>query len=126
MKRLMLLGASALILATFVPQEADAQQGRRGVRGPGSGVVMGRGVRGPGYTYRGGYRRGRGWGPAVGLGALGLGVLGAAGLLGRIGLGPGLRLLELTLLLERLVAGDGTGDLLRGPGDLVHQAGSFL
>ena len=78
MKRLMLLGASALILATFVPQEADAQQGRRGVRGPGSGVVVGRGIRAPGYAYRGGYRRGRGWGPAVGLGALGLGVLGAA------------------------------------------------
>ena len=64
MKRLMLLAASALILATFVPQEADAQQGRGGVRGPGSGVVVGRGVR-----DRGGYRRGRGWGPAVGLGA---------------------------------------------------------
>jgi hypothetical protein len=60
MKRLMLLGASALIFATFVPKEADAQQGRRGVRGPGSGVVVGRGVRGPGYAYRGGYRRGRG------------------------------------------------------------------
>jgi hypothetical protein len=78
MKRLMLLGASALILATFVPQEADAQQGRRGVRGPGPRGAIARGVRGPGVVYRGGYRRGPGWGPAVGLGVLGLGVLGAA------------------------------------------------
>jgi hypothetical protein len=79
MKRLTLLGATALLLATLVPQEADAQQGRRGVGGPGQRGAIARGVRGPGYAYRGGYRRGgRGWGPAVGVGVLGLGILGAA------------------------------------------------
>jgi hypothetical protein len=81
MKRLTLLGATALLLATLVPQEADAQQGRRGVGGPGQRGAIARGVRGPGYAYRGGYRGGyrrggRGWGPAVGV--LGLGILGAA------------------------------------------------
>jgi hypothetical protein len=83
MKRLTLLGATALLLATLVPQEADAQQGRRGVGGPGQRGAIARGVRGPGYAYRGGYRGGyrrggRAWGPAVGVGVLGLGILGAA------------------------------------------------
>jgi hypothetical protein len=83
MKRLTLLGATALLLATLAPQEADAQQGRRGIGGPGQRGAIARGVRGPGYAYRGGYRGGyrrggRGWGPAVGVGVLGLGILGAA------------------------------------------------
>src|SRR4051794_41930574 len=58
MKRALLLAASALVLTAFVPEQADAQGRRFGVRG---GVV-----RGPVYAYpRGyyGYRRGyRLWG----------------------------------------------------------------
>src|SRR5690242_18498367 len=55
MKRAMLLAAAALTLTAFVPEQADAQVRRFGVRGP---VVVGRG---PVYAYpRGyyGYRRG--------------------------------------------------------------------
>src|SRR4051812_50127795 len=53
MKRVLLLAASAVVLTAFVPEPADAQGRRFGVRG---GVV-----RGPVYAYpRGyyGYRRG--------------------------------------------------------------------
>ena len=73
MKRILLLGASVLLLSTFIPQEADAQ-GRRGFAraGPRGVVVVPRGR--PGYAYR----PGRGWGPAVGLGVLGGAALGAA------------------------------------------------
>src|SRR3954468_16629922 len=73
MKRALLLAASALVLTAFVPEQADAQGRRFGVRG---GVV-----RGPVYAYpRGyyGYRRGY-YRPGVGA-AVGLGVLGAAAL----------------------------------------------
>jgi hypothetical protein len=75
MKRVVLLAASALVLTAFVPEQADAQGRRFGVRG---GVV-----RGPVYAYpRGyyGYRRGYrpGVGAAVGLGILGGAALGAA------------------------------------------------
>jgi hypothetical protein len=76
MKRALLLAASALVLTAFVPEQADAQGRRFGVRG---GVV-----RGPVYAYpRGyyGYRRGYyrpGVGAAVGLGVLGAAALGAA------------------------------------------------
>ena len=55
MKRVLLLAAAALTLTAFVPEQADAQVRRFGVRGP---VVVGRG---PVYAYpRGyyGYRRG--------------------------------------------------------------------
>jgi hypothetical protein len=74
MKKLMLLGASVLLLSTFTPQEADAQR-----RGYGYGRAGPRGVV-VAPRYRGGYayRRGRGWGPAVGLGVLGGAALGAA------------------------------------------------
>jgi hypothetical protein len=78
MKRVVLLAASALVLTAFVPEQADAQGRRFGVRGP---VVVGRG---PVYAYpRGyyGYRRGYyrpGVGAAVGLGVLGAAALGAA------------------------------------------------
>jgi hypothetical protein len=75
MKKVLLLGASVVLLSTFTPQEADAQW-RRGYGrvGPRAVVVA------PGYRgYRGyGYRRGPGWGPAVGLGVLGGAALGAA------------------------------------------------
>src|SRR3954465_12981269 len=74
MKRVLLLAASALVLMAFVPEPADAQGRRFGVRG---GVV-----RGPVYAYpRGyyGYRRGYrpGGGAAIGLG-LGAAAVGAA------------------------------------------------
>jgi hypothetical protein len=74
MKKVLLLGASVLLLSTFTPQEADAQW-RRGYGygrvGPRAVVVAPR--------YRGyAYRRGPGWGPAVGLGVLGGVALGAA------------------------------------------------
>jgi hypothetical protein len=78
MKRVLLLAAAALTLTAFVPEQADAQVRRFGVRGP---VVVGRG---PVYAYpRGyyGYRRGYygpGLGAAVGLGILGGAALGAA------------------------------------------------
>jgi len=78
MKRVLLLAAAALTLTAFVPEQADAQVRRFGVRGP---VVVGRG---PIYAYpRGyyGYRRGYyrpGVGAAVGLGVLGAAALGAA------------------------------------------------
>src|SRR6185437_5725950 len=85
MKRVLLLAAAALTLTAFVPEQADAQGRRFGVRGP---VVVGRGPvivgRGPVYGYpRGyyGYRRGYygpGLGAAVGLGILGGAALGAA------------------------------------------------
>ena len=77
MKRALLLAASALVLTAFVPEQADAQGRRFGVRG---GVAL----RGPVYAYpRGyyGYRRGYyrpGVGAAVGLGVLGAAALGAA------------------------------------------------
>src|SRR4051794_5428570 len=83
MKRVLLLAASALMLTAFVPEQADAQGRRFGVRG---GVVRGPVIvrRGPVYGYpRGyyGYRRGY-YGPglsaAVGLGILGGAALGAA------------------------------------------------
>ena len=75
MKRVVLLAASALVLTAFVPEPADAQGRRFGVRGGA--------VRGPVYAYpRGyyGYRRGYrpGVGAAVGLGILGGAALGAA------------------------------------------------
>src|SRR5215217_1151957 len=80
MKRVLLLAASALVLTAFVPEQADAQGRRFGVRG---GVVRGPVIvgRGPVYGYpRGyyGYRRGS-YGPGVGA-ALGLGILGGAAL----------------------------------------------
>ena len=83
MKRAMLLAASALVLTAFVPEQADAQGRRFGVRG---GAVRGPVVvgRGPVYGYpRGyyGYRRGYygpGLGAAVRLGILGGAALGAA------------------------------------------------
>jgi hypothetical protein len=83
MKRVLLLAASALMLTAFVPEQADAQGRRFGVRG---GVVRGPVIvgRGPVYGYpRGyyGYRRGYygpGLGAAVGLGILGGAALGAA------------------------------------------------
>src|SRR5215218_3299537 len=80
MKRVLLLAASALVLTAFVPEQADAQGRRFGVRG---GVVRGPVIvgRGPVYGYpRGyyGYRRGY-YGPGVGA-ALGLGILGGAAL----------------------------------------------
>src|SRR3954464_922061 len=69
MKRVLLLAASALVLMAFVPEPADAQGRRFGVRG---GVV-----RGPVYAYPRGYY-GPGVGAAVGLGVLGAAALGAA------------------------------------------------
>ena len=83
MKRVLLLAASALVLTAFVPEQADAQGRRFGVRG---GAVRGPVIvgRGPVYGYpRGyyGYRRGYygpGLGAAVGLGILGGAALGAA------------------------------------------------
>ena len=81
MKKILLLAASAVALSTFVPEQAEAQGWRRGARGP---VVVRRGAVGvrPGvrYGYRPGYayRRGYGWGPAVGLGVLGAAAVGAA------------------------------------------------
>ncbi len=85
MKRVFLLAAAALLLTTFVPEQADAQGMRRGGYGGGvarRGVAVrpGYGAR-PGYAYRGGYRGGyrRGWvAPAVGLGVLGAAAVGAA------------------------------------------------
>ena len=78
MRHVILLAASALFLTTLVPEPAEAQgRGYRG-GGGGRGAVVRHGVR-PGYAYRGGgYRRGRGWGPAVGLGVLGAAVGAAA------------------------------------------------
>jgi hypothetical protein len=79
MKKMLLLAASALLLTTMMPQDADAQM-RRGVGrvgGPRVGMVrpgFRPGYR-PGYAYR---RGGYGWGPAVGLGVLGAAALGAA------------------------------------------------
>ena len=80
MRRVLLLAASALVLTAFVPEQADAQGRRFGVRaGVGRGpVIVGRG-RVYGYP-RGyyGYRRGY-YGPGVGA-AVGLGLLGGAAL----------------------------------------------
>jgi hypothetical protein len=83
MKRALLLAASALVLTAFVPEQADAQGRRFGVRGGvGRGpVIVGRGrvygyPRGY-YGYRRGYY-GPGLGAAVGLGILGGAALGAA------------------------------------------------
>src|SRR3954469_16672844 len=77
MKRVFLLAASALVLTALVPEPADAQGRRFGVR---AGVVRGPVIarRGPvyGYGYRRGYRPGVG--AAVGLGLLGGAALGAA------------------------------------------------
>src|SRR3954471_21151542 len=74
MKRAMLLAAAALPLTAFVPEQADAQVRRFGVRGP---VVVGRG---PVYAYpRGYYGYRRGYGPGLGA-AVGLGILGGAAL----------------------------------------------
>src|SRR3954462_5344390 len=77
MKRVLLLAASALVLTALVPEPADAQGRRFGVR---AGVVRGPVIarRGPvyGYGYRRGYRPGVG--AAVGLGLLGGAALGAA------------------------------------------------
>ena len=86
MRRVLLLAASALVLTAFVPEQADAQGRRFGVRaGVGRGpVIVGRGrvygyPRGY-YGYQGyyGYRRGY-YGPGVGA-AVGLGLLGGAAL----------------------------------------------
>src|SRR5215207_7021198 len=76
MKRVLLLAASALMLTAFVPEQADAQGRRFGVRG---GVVRGPVIagRGPVYDYPRGYY-GPGLGAAVGLGILGGAALGAA------------------------------------------------
>src|SRR3954468_5493311 len=83
MKRVLLLAPSALVLTAFVPEQADAQGRRFGVRaGVGRGpVIVGRGrvygyPRGY-YGYRHGYY-GPGVGAAVGLGLLGGAALGAA------------------------------------------------
>src|SRR3954454_8854085 len=79
MKRVLLLAASALVLTALVPETADAQGRRFGVR---AGVVRGPVIarRGPIYGYGYGYRRGYrpGVGAAVGLGLLGGAALGAA------------------------------------------------
>jgi hypothetical protein len=79
MKRVLLLAASALVLTALVPEPADAQGRRFGVR---AGVVRGPAIarRGPVYGYGYGYRRGYrpGVGAAVGLGLLGGAALGAA------------------------------------------------
>ena len=78
MKKVLLLAASVLMLAAFLPEEADAQG--RVYRGPRGGVAVGPrgrvvGVR-RGYGYRPGYvyRRGYGWGPAAAVGVLGAAV----------------------------------------------------
>ena len=76
MKYAMLLAASALTLTMLIPEAADARPGMRR-HGYGGGVVRRGPVVRPGYAYRG-YRRGPGWGPAVGLGVLGAAALGAA------------------------------------------------
>src|SRR5829696_6107235 len=77
MKMMMLAaGSAALLFTTLAPEQADARAGWRGA-GYRGGVVRGPVVR-PGYAYRGGYRRGVGWGPAVGLGVLGAAAVGAA------------------------------------------------
>src|SRR3954471_5472376 len=78
MKRVLLLAASALVLTAFVPEQADAQGRRFGVRG---GVGRGPVIVGRGRVYgypRGyyGYRRGY-CGPGLGA-AVGLGILGGA------------------------------------------------
>jgi hypothetical protein len=74
---MLVAGSAALLFTTLAPDPADAQAGMR--RGGYRGGVVRRGpVMRPGYAYRGGYRRGRGWGPAVGLGVLGAAALGAA------------------------------------------------
>src|SRR3954468_19169355 len=69
-------GSAALLFTTLAPEQADARAGWRGGAYRG-GVVRGP-VGRPGYAYRGGYRRGVGWGPAVGLGVLGAAAVGAA------------------------------------------------
>src|SRR3954469_15730942 len=80
MKRALLLAASALVLTAFVPEQADAQGRRFGVRG---GVGRGPVIVGRGRVYgypRGYYGYGRGYyGPGVGA-AVGLGLLGGAAL----------------------------------------------
>ena len=78
MKKLLLLGASALLLSTLMPQEADAQGRRHGVRhGHGHGPrVMA--VRPGRHIHRHHHRRGIGVGPAIGLGILGAAAVGAA------------------------------------------------
>src|SRR4051812_50226815 len=78
MKRVLLLAASALVLTALVPEPADAQGRRFGVR---AGVVRGPVIarRGPVYGY--GYRRGvcpRGGGGG-GFGVFGGGALGGDG-----------------------------------------------
>src|SRR4051794_41295825 len=81
MKRVFLLAASALVLTALVPEPADAQGRRFGVR---AGVVRGPVIarRGPIYGYGYGYRRGD---RPRGGGGGGLGVFGGGGLGGGAG-----------------------------------------
>src|SRR4051794_41714827 len=94
MRRVLLLAASALVLTAFVPEQADAQGRRFGVRaGVGRGpVIVGRGrvygyPRGY-YGYRRGYY-GPGVGAAVGLGLPGGGAPRAAAAAPLFGFGGG-------------------------------------
>jgi len=67
MKRLVLLAAAALIMATLVPQEASAQRGRGFVGGGGWRVAAVGGYRG-GLGIRGGYGiRTAAFGPRYGI-----------------------------------------------------------
>src|SRR4051812_50220877 len=84
MKRVLLLAASALVLTALVPEPADAQGRRFGVR---AGVVRGPVIarRGPIYGYGYGYRRG---GRPRGGGGGGLGGFGGGGPGGGAGAPP--------------------------------------
>ena len=87
MKYALLLAGSALTLTMLSPDTAEARPGMRR-HGYGSNVVRRGPVARPGYVYRG-YRRGPGWGPAVGLGVFGAAALGAAAIAPSYGYGYG-------------------------------------
>jgi hypothetical protein len=77
MKRLMLVGAAALVLASFIPDDASAQRGRGG-----GGVKIGGGGGGVGAAaIRGGYR-------GVGIGGGGYAIR-SAGIAPGLGIGRG-------------------------------------
>ena len=103
MKRLLLLATCAGALTMLAPEPADAQH-RHGFRGHGRGGVVHRGVRPYAYHHhRRHYRRGHGWGPAVGLGVLGAAALGAAAVGSGYYAAPGLRQQQVYDVYGRIV-----------------------
>jgi hypothetical protein len=86
MKRLMLVGAAALVLASLMPDDASAQRGRGGgsgmrVGGGGGGVraaAIGGGYRGAGIAGGGYAIRSAGIAPGVGIGRGGYAIRSAA------------------------------------------------